>query len=94
MSTTEEKHRESVSLITPPVQRDTEWSICCSKSDSQAIKYFVQVGMAGVVMVFSMYCITSAAETEDKAIYWSLLSSTLTYFLDAPAIEHPNKQIL
>ena len=84
-----DEKRPSSSLIQqePPATDTAEWNICCSKSDSAAVKYFVQVGMAGVVMSFSMYCICVANETEDKAIYWSLLSSTLTFFLDAPSID-------
>ena len=76
-----EKH----TLIENPVDHD-EWSICCSKSDANAIKYLVQVAMACIVMVFSMYCIVTSTEQEDKSIFWSLLSSTLTYFLDAPQL--------
>ena len=83
-----DQKRESVSLAEQsPVVSNTQWSICCSKSDSSAVKYMVQCGFASTVMIFSMYCIITAQENEDKAIYWSLLSSTLTYFLDAPTLD-------
>ena len=72
-------------------QGDDTWSICCSNSDSAAIKYMVQVVFASIVMCFSMYCIVTAESDDDKSIFWSLLSSTLAYFLDAPTIVQPTK---
>jgi len=78
--------KEDLGLLPTPHQqrRDPEWKLCCSNSDSMALKYLVQVIMAATVMIFSMFCIVTSNTDDDKSIFWSLLSSTLTYFLDSP----------
>jgi hypothetical protein len=73
-----------------PRQPPDEWSICCSKTNSHALKYLIQVVMGGSVMIFSMAMIvTQDGDTHDKAIYYSLLSGTLGYFLPHPSLNMP-----
>ena len=63
-----------------------QWSVCCSKTDRHALKYFVQVGMGITVMVFAMASICVSEPEADNSVYFGLLSGTLGYFLEAPKL--------
>ena len=63
-----------------------EWQICCSHTNQHALKYIIQVIMGASVMLFSMGMIFASDTEEDNAIYYSLLSGTLGYFLPHPSL--------
>jgi hypothetical protein len=66
------------------------WKICCSNTNHHALKYLIQVSMGASVMIFCMTMIVVAPTNDDKAIYYSLLSGTLGYFLPHPNLSSEN----
>ena len=63
-----------------------EWKICCSKSSSHFIKFFVTFSICFVVLIFSMIQIINMPN-EDNSIYFSLISSILALYMDSPKLE-------
>ena len=65
------------------METNQKWKLCCSKSDSQAIKYISQLIVCLLVMLF---CFIKLTVTEDdKEIYISLLSFVLGVILPSPS---------
>lgn len=69
-----------------PCNDDSEWTICCSHTNRFALKYLIQVTMGSAVMIFAMCQIAWGDDEEDKAIFYSLISGTLGYFLPHPSM--------
>ena len=65
------------------------WSLCCSKSSPEAIKYVVHVAVAIMVISFSMSMIITLPPEEDKTVYWSSLSATIGWVMPSPSISTP-----
>ena len=63
-----------------------EWKICCSKSSSHFIKFFVTFSICFVVLIFSMIQIINMPN-EDNSISFSLISSILALYMDSPKLE-------
>ena len=63
-----------------------EWKICCSRSSSHFIKFFVTFSICFVVLIFSMIQIINMPN-EDNSIYFSLISSILALYMDSPKLE-------
>lgn len=63
---------------------EEKWHLCCSHTDSRALKFIIQCAMGSSIMIFSMIQIANAETGAHTEIYWSLLSSTLGYFLPHP----------
>lgn len=63
-----------------------EWSICCSKSSKAFIKYVSTVMMSVIVLIF---CIVMVAlnPDDDNTIYFSLISSIISLYINPPTIE-------
>ncbi len=61
-----------------------QWQLCCSKSDPEALKYIVQLGVGVVVLLFSMIQICTADGDADVSIYFSLISMIVGVFLPSP----------
>jgi hypothetical protein len=66
--------------------RADSWSLCCSRSSPEAIKYFVHVAMALITISFSIAMIVSLPEGSDKTVYWSSLSATLGWVMPSPSL--------
>ena len=64
----------------------SEWSMCCSGTSQDFVKYVTQIGFGASVMVFAMVQI-SRADVENKEIYFSMLSGTLGLFLPHPTMK-------
>ena len=62
-----------------------EWSLCCSRSNKEFVKFVTQVGFGASVIVFSMVQI-SRPDVKNKEIYFSMLSGTLGLFLPHPTM--------
>jgi len=62
------------------------WRICCSNSSSHFIKFFVTFSICFSVMVFAMIQIINHPEN-DNSIYFSLISSILALYMDAPRLD-------
>ena len=63
-----------------------EWKICCSKSSSHFIKFFITFSICFIVLIFSMMQIINMPE-KDNSIYFSLISSILALYMDSPKLE-------
>lgn len=68
-----------------------EWKICCSKSSSHFIKFFVTFSICFVVLIFSMIQIINMPD-KDNSIYFSLISSILALYMDSPKLEQSKIQ--
>ena len=55
-------------------------SCCGGMSDKRLVILLTQVGISGLVLIFSGLML-ALEEESDKAIYMSLISSTLSYWL-------------
>jgi len=66
--------------------RADSWSICCSRSSPEAIKYMVHVGLATAIISFSIAMIVTLPEDADKTVYWSSLSATLGWIMPSPSL--------
>ena len=62
------------------------WKICCSNSSSHFIKFFITFSICFSVMIFSMGQIIQNPD-KDNSIYFSLISSILALYMDAPKLE-------
>ena len=62
------------------------WKICCSNSSSHFIKFFTTFSICFSVMIFSMIQIIQNPD-KDNSIYFSLISSILALYMDAPKLE-------
>lgn len=63
---------------------DVVWHTCCSKTERGFVKFIVQVTVAVLIIVFSMYMIANG--TDNREIYFSMLSGTAGVFLPTPTI--------
>lgn len=66
-----------------------EWSICCSKSDRNALIWMIQVMFGAITVLFCMISICVNPEA-DNSVYFGLLGSTLGYFMPSPTLTKKN----
>jgi len=71
--------------------RADSWSLCCSRSSPEAIKYFVHVAMALITIAFSIAMIITLPDGSDKTVYWSSLSATLGWIMPSPSLTNKEK---
>jgi hypothetical protein len=65
-------------------QRKVFWRSCCGCNlDKRAVKFFSQLTISLIVVVFSLYQLHNEKNTD---IYLSLLTMILGLFIDAPKI--------
>ena len=65
---------------------NTEWRSCCLKVDKNAIKYFVQVGILGGLIIFSSCMLVVEKGCDSQRAYAGLLMVCLGVFLPQPKI--------
>ena len=63
-----------------------EWKSCCLKVDKQAVKYFIQVGILGSLIVFSATMLVIDDRCESQRNYGSLLMVCLGTFIPSPKL--------
>ena len=63
---------------------DAEWMCCSGRHRPACIKYCVQICFGAFVLIF---CAVQIGLGHNDSIYWSLLSSTLAYFLPSPSMD-------
>jgi hypothetical protein len=63
-----------------------EWHSCCLKADKNALKYFVQVGILGGLIIFSSCMLVVEKDCNSQRNYSSLLMICLGVFLPQPKI--------
>jgi hypothetical protein len=68
------------------IDDDKEWTICCSKSNKECIKYGTQITIASFVLIFSASQL--ALGSDDKEIYFSLISFVLGLIFPHPSLEN------
>ena len=61
-----------------------EWKSCCIRSDKQAVKYFIQVGILGALIVLSATMLVVDKDCNSQRNYGSLLMICLGVFLPQP----------
>ena len=65
--------------------QNESWKICCSNSSSQFIKFTITALVCFSVMIFSMFMISKNPD-KDNSIYFSLISSILSFYIPLPAL--------
>ena len=61
---------------------DNIYKSCCGGySDKRLITLLAQIGISSVILIFSGLMLVLGDSDTDKAIYMSLMSSTLSYWL-------------
>ena len=76
-------------LPSTPTRRrepDKVWSSCCFKINSQATKYFIQVGILSSLIVYSATMLVVNDNCESQRNYGSLLMICLGTFIPSPKI--------
>ena len=70
-------------------EKEMDRWLCCSGNsvNRHLLKYSVQVTLAVMVILFSM--IQIARESGNTEIYFSLISGTMSYFLNSPSPHAP-----
>ena len=63
-----------------------EWSVCCSKSSKAFIKYVSTVMMSVIVLIFCIVMVALNPDA-DNTIYFSLISSIISLYINPPTIE-------
>ena len=66
---------------------DEEWKICGSGTSRHLIKYLVQMGFALMVMIFSIVKLNDNDNSENKEIYYSLMSFIIGIIFPHPQIK-------
>jgi hypothetical protein len=66
------------------IEIENEYLGCCSKTDKRLINFIVQLLLALLIIIFSIYQIINNAKNPE--IYFSLLSSTFSIFIKAPSL--------
>jgi hypothetical protein len=64
------------------------WSACCSKTDVGFIKYVTQVGVAVMLIIFSM--IQISIEADNREIYFSMISGMVGLLFPHPQVKVKN----
>ncbi len=64
-----------------------EWHSCCLKADKNALKYFVQVGILGGLIIFSATMLVADKDCNSQRNYSSLLMICLGTLIPSPKLE-------
>lgn len=64
-----------------------EWRSCCLKVDKNALKYFIQVGILGGLIIFSATMLVIDKDCNSQRNYSGLLMVCLGCFLPSPKLE-------
>ena len=68
---------------------EDSWKCCCGEFTNDHVKYMVQIGFGGAVMLFSMAQIIR--NEGDTTVYYSMLSGTMGLFLPSPSMAATKK---
>jgi fluoride ion exporter CrcB/FEX len=66
------------------IPESNEWKSCCFKIDKQAMKYLIQVGILGGLIIFSSTMLVVDKSCESQRNYGALLMVCLGVFIPAP----------
>ena len=67
-------------------QQQNSWEICCSKSDSQFVKYMAQLFISLTVLFFCI-AIIIIKKSENCEVYFSLISGIVGIYSPQPQIK-------
>ena len=76
----------------PPDEESPQWSLCCSISSAQFVKFAITGIFCFSTLLFSMIMIIRRPN-EDNAIYFSLISSILSLYMSPPALHEEKPQV-
>ena len=62
-----------------------QWETCCSRSSRDVIKYFSQLGICSLVLIFCM--VQLILKTDNTEVYFSLISSIISLYIPSPKLE-------
>ena len=82
----EKTNSHDISVHEPHDDDHIEWNVCCSKSSKSFIKYVTTVMMSVIVLIFCIVMIFTNPDN-DNSIYFSLMSSILTLYIQPPTLE-------
>ena len=66
-------------------RRKTYWKSCCFKLDRRAVKFFSQLFISLIMIVFCLYKLHTVYKC-DSDVYMSLLTMILGIFIEAPRL--------
>jgi RsiW-degrading membrane proteinase PrsW (M82 family) len=69
---------------------ETEIKLSGCISNTHIIKYFVQVFFAFTLVVFCIVMIIKSNKPQEETLWISLLTSTMTLFINPPKLEKSN----
>ena len=73
-------------MLTEIIPEDTTWQSCCLTMNKGAMKYFIQVGILGGLIVFSACMLVIDDRCESQRNYGSLLMVCLGTFIPSPKL--------
>ena len=65
-------------------ETNEEWKSCCLKVDKNAMKYFIQVGILGGLIIFSAVMLVVDKDCASQRNYSSLLMISLGTLIPSP----------
>jgi len=73
-------------IVNTPTQEEAneEWKSCCLRVDKNAMKYFIQVGILGGLIIFSACMLVVDKTCESQRNYSSLLMISLGTLIPSP----------
>jgi hypothetical protein len=75
--------RSELSDTEKEFRRKIYWKSCCFDLDRRAVKFFSQLSISLIVIIFSLYQLHKEKNTE---IYLSLLTMILGVYVEAPRL--------
>ncbi len=83
INTTPRENISEMSDTEKSFRRKIYWKSCCFELDRRAVKFFSQLTISLIVIIFSLY---QLYRDKDKDVYLSLLTMILGIFVEAPRL--------
>ena len=83
INTTPRENISEISDTEKSFRRKIYWKSCCFELDRRAVKFFSQLTISLIVIIFSLY---QLYRDKDKDVYLSLLTMILGIFVEAPRL--------
>ena len=74
-------------IDTQTEDENKEWKSCCLSVDKSAVKYFIQVGILGGLIIFSAVMLVVDKACESQRNYSALLMISLGTLIPAPKLD-------
>jgi len=71
-------------MTSPPAT--AEWHLCCSNTSPDALRFIIMCVISLAVLSFCLYELAAKPESNDRAIYWSMLSTIVSIWVPSPSL--------